>query len=383
MQSKKQALIQDVHDTPYQLVYVAAGAGTEALNALFSIAGASRTVLECHVPYSKASFVEFLGREPQKYVSMETAGLLAGRALTRAQLLSEDDATPLVGVSCTATIVTDSPKRGDHRAYIVTWQADQVVGYHLNMKKGARDRAGEERLVSNVVLNAIARATSVKPQLELNLIQGDELKETVFDFGAVINELYEKDINYFGVHDFGRIRKTGVSPQVLLSGSFNPLHAGHLGIAAAATKHLGKPVAFEISAFNVDKPPLDKQAALKRLTQFSGQHAVYLSNAPTFVEKTRIYGETTFVVGYDTAKRILQKRYYNDSNEEMLARLNEMLAINSHFLVADRIGDDGIVYSVDELEMEAEFRPMFSRLPDFRLDISSSELRKAGLKGSR
>ena len=383
MKTKSRSLVETIHKTPHQLVYVAAGAGTNALNALFSVAGASGTALECLVPYSKPSFVDFLGREPDKFVSMETALLLAGRAQTRAQMLREDTGSPVIGVSCTATIVTDRPKRGEHRAFIATWQPERIVCYQLKMEKGVRNREGEEQLVSHVVLNAIAHAASLDDAIPLDLVDGDVLIETVFALGDVVDDLYAGEINYFGVHDFGRIRKTDASPQVLLPGSFNPLHAGHLGMAEAASVHLGKPVAFEISAFNVDKPPIDKSSALERLAQFAGQHAVYLSNAPTFVEKTRLFGETTFVVGYDTAERIVQKRYYSNSEQEMHARLHEMLAINTHFVVADRVGDDGLVYSIDELDMDEQFRQMFSRLPDFRLDISSSALRKAGLKGSR
>ena len=84
-------------------------------------------------------------------------------------------------------------------------------------------------------------------------------------------------------------------------------------MARIAGDLLGQDVAFELSVMNADKPPLPEEIALDRIAQFAGRYAIFAGNAPTFVEKARLYPGTTFLVGYDTAARILQTRYYGNS----------------------------------------------------------------------
>ncbi len=138
MDSNTRQLVQAIHDSPMQLVLVAAGAGTQALSNLLNVAGASRTLLEALVPYSEASFDAFLGQTPAQYVAEETARLMAGRAYTRARWL-QSTATPVIGLSCTATIITDRPKRGEHRAYIAVWQPEKLTCISIQLEKGSNE----------------------------------------------------------------------------------------------------------------------------------------------------------------------------------------------------------------------------------------------------
>ena len=377
-------LVQAIHDAPYRLVLVTAGAGTQALSGLLGVAGASRTVLEAIVPYSEASFDEFLGQTPPQYVSMETAHFLAGRAFTRARWLEAEN-HPTVGLACTATIITDRPKRGKHRAHIAVWQRRRLTSYSLQLQKGIRDRHGEEGVVSRVMLKAVAKAMDLEEQLDLPLLAGDDLLIDTVDFSHSIKRLHENQLDCFGIKADGRLLASAEHPPILLSGSFNPLHEGHLGMAQAASDFLGQPVGFELSAANVDKPTLAPDTILDRLAQFAGRYTVFASNAPTFVEKARLYKNVTFVVGYDTAVRIPQPRYYQDSEANMLAALAEIRACNGRFLVAGRADDNGTFHHLDDIAMPVAVRDLFHPLPPhrFRRDISSSELRAKGLRGSR
>jgi hypothetical protein len=99
---------------------------SQALADLLAVGGASRTLIEGLIPYSTASFDDFLGYTPEQYTAPETARLLAGRAYTRGRWL-EGAASPLVGLACTAAIASDRPKRGEHRAHIATWQPERLV----------------------------------------------------------------------------------------------------------------------------------------------------------------------------------------------------------------------------------------------------------------
>ena len=169
----------------------------------------------------------------------------------------------------------------------------------------------------------------------------------------------------------------GRAPAAILSGSFNPLHAGHTGLAETAAALLGVPVAFEVSAINADKPPLATGLLLDRLGQFAGRWPVVAGNAPTFVAKSRLYPGATFVVGYDTAARVIQPRYYGESETAMPAALDELRARGNRFLVAGRVDDDGRFSELGDLEIPAGYADLFAAVPArlFRHDVSSTEIR--------
>jgi len=384
MDKQLEQLVQSIHAAPTQLVLVIAGGGHSALSNLLSVAGASRTVLEGLVPYSAAAFDEFLGFTPAQHVTSATVRHLAGRAYTRARHLGEHT-TDLLGVACTATIATNRQKRGDHRAYVAVWQCEQLTETFLFLEKGARDRAGEEEIVGKVILNTISHACDLATALPLGLGAGDHVVTTTISYNEPAAALAAGERQWFGIQADGQLYGAAERPAAILSGSFNPLHAGHLGMATAAAALLGTPITFELSAVNVDKPPLPAAEILARMGQFAGRYGVVASDAPTYLGKARLYPGATFVVGYDTAVRIFAPRYYQNSEAAMLAALAEIQAHGCHFLVAGRADEQGVFHSLDEIAIPAQFAPLFTAIPEthFRHDISSTALRATGEGGSR
>ncbi len=167
-----------------------------------------------------------------------------------------------------------------------------------------------------------------------------------------------------------------VEGAALLPGSFNPLHHGHEALAAAAGDILGREVLFELSVINVDKPPLTHAEAARRAAQFAGRWRVLLTRAPRFIEKARLFPGNAFVIGWDTAVRLVHQRYYDDSEAAMHAALEEMRDLGVRFLVAGR-AQDGAFLTLADAEVPTRFASMFEGIPEsrFRADISSSELR--------
>ncbi len=370
MNEQSRRLITAIHNSPHQVVLVTAGAGAQALADLLAVAGASRTLLEAIVPYSSAAFDDFLGYSPVKYVAQDTAVSLSGRALARALQLTPD--TPVIGLACTATISTDYPKKGEHHAHTAVWQPEKLSIYDLHLHKGARSREEEERLISNLMLNALAQATAVPKHLPLDITTRDTLTTIEIEFAPYARQLTNREIACFGIDANGRILT--IPPTAILSGSFNPLHEGHIQLAQAAARHSGLSVAFECTAVNADKPPLPPETLLNRMAQFAGRWPIFASTAPTFVEKARLYPGIPFVVGFDTAVRILQPRFYGDSTKNMHSALSEIQSRGNNFLVAGRVGEDGLFHDLHDLSIPKPFNNLFHPLP-FRLDISSTKLR--------
>ena len=80
----------------------------QAIGALVSIPGASKTVLDASVPYAASATVDLLGglgHEPTSLCCTETVGKLAKRAYVRAAELSTPG-EPIIGLACTASLRT-------------------------------------------------------------------------------------------------------------------------------------------------------------------------------------------------------------------------------------------------------------------------------------
>ena len=368
-------LVQQMHNAPAMTALVTAGAGTQAVAWLLSVAGASRTLLEAHVPYSKTAFDQYIGRAPDKYVSAEATRFLAGNALRRARTLRPTPQTAVIGLACSATIITDRPKKGAHRAFVAAWSETAVITHELVLAKGERNRDGEEEVVSLLILNTLAEAMGLAERLPLPLLGQEKVAREVVDLRSAVGRVLSQQTAWVGVYADGRVREDGLQPQLLLPGSFNPLHAGHEGLAQAAAELLGRPVALELSLANVDKPPLTAETALARLGQMAGRWPTYLTLAPTFVEKARLFGGVAFVVGYDTAVRLLSPRYAGAGG--VTAVLDELRHLGARFVVAGRTNEQGVFHDAADLTIPLGYDSLFIPLPakQFRLDISSTALR--------
>jgi hypothetical protein len=373
MEAAAHQLIASLHQAPFRYVLALTGGGVQTAGWLLTVPGGSRTVLEVIVPYDDRALAEFLGRAPEPYCSPETARDMAVHAEQRATWLAPG--ADVLGVGCTASLATDRPKRGDHRFHLAVSGIGRLRIASLTLTKGARDRAGEEQVLDFVLLNELARALQVPAQLPVPLLPGEEVLAEERLAGE-LGKFHAGLVPVLCVQPDGRQGSTAERPRAVLSGAFNPVHAAHLRLAEVAAEWLGVPVAFELSVTNVDKPPLSFGQLVQRLARFAGRAPLWLTREPTFVGKAGLFPGATFVVGADTAARIVQPRYYLDQ------KMNEALAYfrrqGCRFLVAGRSDASGRFLHLEDLGIGPELRDLFEAIPQsaFQFDLSSSQLRQ-------
>ena len=373
--------IHNLHESPWQIALCLTGGGSRVASDMLSVPGGSGTILDVAIPYSNASLTHYLGQVPDQYCSRETALRMATVAWQKAMHFSastENVASHCLGVSCTASLASSRPKRGEHRIWIATESAASSRVMSLVLKKGLRSRLEEEAVAADLLLYAICEACELNPPPLPTL----NIDETVsIEFESVPPTVAQLRA---GNHAVAWSQPGGIvtesipqPPRGLLSGSFNPLHIGHCRLRTVAEEVIGGAVHFELSLVNADKPPLNNFEIEHRRLQFDNV-TLALSAAPRFIDKARLFPGTTFVIGYDTAIRILDPRFYNRSQPEMQTSLEAVGSLGCNFLVAGRLTDSGF-QSIENLPVPTDLQDLFLAIPEerFREDISSSEIRNS------
>lgn len=376
-------LIERLHASGRPTVLVTTGGGSGALADLLAVPGASATILEGIVPYSPMALTDWLGKAPEKFCSDETALNMAAAAYDRARHLSSAPSATalpqgrLTGLGCTAALVSNRPKLGDHRCFIAVQTASTTTLSRLVLEKGARDRAGEEAIVSQLILLHLATAAGLDSLPEPALRPGEHVDSTQTIAPPLIADvLHARKGLAWSYPDSRCTEDRPLGLRGVLCGAFNPLHDGHRQLRSVAADRLGGLVGYEISLHNVDKPPLDYLTVDRRRAQFTAE-PLALTNAPTFAAKCAVLPGVTFVVGADTAERIVQPRYYAGREDLMFEALRQIRDHGCRFLVAGRLTGDRFV-SLHDLKIPAEFADLFEEIPasEFRSDLSSTAERK-------
>ena len=377
-----QQLISALHASGRKAALAITGGGSGAVGELLRVPGGSRLLIEAQIPYDEQALAAFLGFAPAQACSSDTAIAMARSARARAARLVPAG-TDLVGLGATAALVSDRPRRGEHRFHIAFANSAGIAHCTCVLAKGRRDRAAEEDLVSRAIVLWLARACGIAAPSPRSLLDADEhYAETVVATVDTIDQLLAGELDRVTVQPDGQMMLSAPQPLVLFPGSFNPMHEGHVLLARVAEELRQQPVAFEISVTNVDKPPLAGETVRHRLAQFAWKSPVELTRAPTFVEKSRLFPGTTFVVGADTAERLFAPKYYGDDEARMHVALEEIANSGSSFLVAVRIDAAGRVRALNDIPVPRRYADLFTEIPEhrFRVDTSSSEIRAGDVR---
>lgn len=149
-------LIESILSSGHKAALAVTGGGSGAVHALLSHPGASRFILDAQVPYSPPAMIDFLGEEPESYCSEGAAKAMAVRAYERALIftLPRGDASPILGVACTAALQTIRERKGADRAFICIKARHDERVRKLDLPAGTR--AEQEDALSEAILDFIA-----------------------------------------------------------------------------------------------------------------------------------------------------------------------------------------------------------------------------------
>ncbi|MBI3840029.1 MAG: hypothetical protein HY288_19070 [Planctomycetia bacterium] len=367
----QEQLAQEVHAGAMRLVIAVTGGGSGAISALLCVPGASRSILAATVPYATEALIEWLGAKPDEFCSAWTARAMAMAAFLRAK--KYDVGGDTCGVACTASLASDRPKHGAHRAHLAYQTATTTAALSLELVKGPRSRAGEEAIVAALMLNHIAEACAARGRLVVPLFEQEQIQTA-----RIVAPQDQRDLLA------GRVRAVPLNaardkppPLAVFPGAFHPMHEGHREMAELARQMLGQEVAFEISILNVDKPPLDFIEIAERTGQFSVNDAAWLTRAPIFTEKAELFPGATFIVGADTIVRVGQERYYGGQEAAMHAAIEKIASHGCRFLVFGRKAN-GAFRTLGDLQLPARLAQICQEVPKnlFCRDISSTQRRR-------
>jgi hypothetical protein len=329
-----------------RVFFVCTGAGAGIQHRVWSTPGCSEYFAGAAFPYSKQETDDFLGFAPQSYCSTEAAIQLAMAAYMRAWNWPDKRA---IGVAITASVASLTEHRGDHRIHVaaVSEAGCWTHTYILTKATGAL-----ERQVDGAMADELASAFWGIAENQEREPDATELARKLFFEHPLFLPTGE--------------RRTKLAPTgPLFPGAFNPPHIAHTEPA----ERYG--ATFWVDATHPHKSALSLSDLLRRAKLLKGRARYFTECAPLYIDKARRFESTTFLIGTDALKRMLDPKW----GPEVLPMLFEFSSIGTRFLVLERDQDTTFDLLLNA-GVPVQLQSMFSTI-GAGYDVSSTALREA------
>ena len=366
-------IVNKINDSPYKAYVAIVGGGQTFIGNFCSISGASKTLVGATVPYDRNVFDKFVKEKMTEYASPLAARKLALASFQEC-LAAGVDIKYAIGIGSANSIAYDGERDGRTHKINVAVHALEYTKVVTVVLQQFRLRIEEENLISELIYKLLAKACYVN-YININEIPSGLLATETYDITFQSNDdvrqiILKNKILY--VSNTNLINNT----INIYSGSWRPIHDGHVQIHKLAEKILNESVFYELTIHNADKGMLDYVDVNERVNQFyfTGRFEKYnyiLTAAPTIKDKVIAIKHKypnvniNIVMGVDTWIRVWDIRYGIPLDELEIFFKNN----NVKFLV---FGRNGIVidktYGKDLLIESAE-------AANFNMPISSSEIR--------
>jgi cytidyltransferase-like protein len=264
--------------------------------------------------------------------------MLAVAAYQRAaKIVGNDD---VVGVGATSKLATANEREDrKHAVHVTIHGRNRTRTTTVPLGSHARSREAEEQVAADIIVKEYCTFLEV-PCSPPNLYNCEKVATADITSPWSLDSSATVQVVPFHCCDASPLKD---EKPIIFSGSFNPVHEGHIKVAEHAHRLTGKAVWFEISLTNCEKPAVDWVSLQERVASFDAYRdnmsiaGLVFTNAPMFVDKAKWFHKPTFIVGRDTASRIDNPRLY-DSADDYVDSINELLRRQVEFLVFDRKG---------------------------------------------
>lgn len=362
-------LIQKIHETTTKASIIVTGGGMSTAGMLGSVGGCSNTLVSFECPYATEETLRLLGaKKVDGFVTNTVARGLAVVAFKRAKAYSND----VIGIGSTSVLQRLPVERAgrEHKIIAVLQTTTKTVQVTVKIETDLTDnfdvREREEKLNSYLILNLLAEGCGLEERMNLN-IPGLNITvtriEAEFEAGERFfnGEAITLDHNYNVVDVPSKV--------AVMPGSFNPAHIGHNEMAVTMEERTGRPVIWEITTNNVDKPPISFLCMKERFNSIQqfGNYLVCFTHTKYFYEKCELFKGAIFGLGMDTFIRIVDKP---DVNHD----IDIFISNGACFYAFSRV-----MNSVHITQLPSNTPPKLLELTTLlvmeRPDVSSSEIR--------
>ena len=372
-------LVEKIHKTPHKAVIAITGGGTEAIGELLKYGNGSATLLEAVVPYDSKAFDDFVRGTPDKYCSPGAARDLAMAAFQRAIKMTNTHYN-MIGIGASSSLVKDEERAGrEHIAYVAVQTANQTSTYVLALHNNGYSREQEEHLTAEAIIKALGHACQAENYSPESFNVPEQL---IADVVLGFKKVFTIETGPSRIPD-GSVPVFESNNRIIFPGAFNPLHQQHAAMAEKVSELTGQKIDLELCVRNVDKPALNYQeinARVAKLKSLSGNNwlqDVLLTSTPTFAEKSNWFPNSTFLVGWDTFRRISDVKYGNLDDVIQTFQNNKTNFIVFHRVLNSKSSVDENINQIHPELLKISKIYDADVLP--LVDMSSSQIRKGAL----